>query len=102
MEFLKTFLDLYGSILEQPLTIPVNSYIAKIMISFWLLSMFVISRGYSTTLLSFLTVPYQPQPIGTFEELSAFVKKGKYKCFVQKGTVWCHCCTRLSRNILEL
>ncbi|GBM35855.1 putative glutamate receptor [Araneus ventricosus] len=85
ISFLKILFHLYGTILEQPLTLPVKSSKAMAVFSLWFLSTFVLSKSYSTTLLSFLTVPFQPRPIRTFEELAVVVKEGKYKCLVEKG-----------------
>lgn len=48
----------------------------------WLLFALVISLCYSATLLSFLTIPFQPPTVKNFRELSNAVEKGTHKCYV--------------------
>ncbi|GFS48594.1 putative glutamate receptor [Trichonephila inaurata madagascariensis] len=45
----------------------------------------MISKSYSTCLLSYLAIPFHPRPIQTFEELSEAVKSGNFRCLVEKG-----------------
>ncbi|GFQ84685.1 putative glutamate receptor [Trichonephila clavata] len=85
ISFIERFFNLYSMMLDQSLCLPIKSFKGKVMFSFILFSMLVISKSYSTCLLSYLAIPFQPRPIQTFEELSDAVKSKKFRCLVEKG-----------------
>ncbi|GFT61854.1 lig_chan-Glu_bd domain-containing protein [Nephila pilipes] len=85
INILKLLIDLFGSLLRQPLEIKDNSLKSKFLVISWLIFSMIISFGYSACLLSFITLPLHEQPIRNFLELSNAVKKGTHKCLMLKG-----------------
>ncbi|GFU55319.1 glutamate receptor ionotropic, delta-2 [Nephila pilipes] len=82
----KLFIETFGSILRQPLSINDASFKNRILLSAWWFFAVIISFSYSALLLAFLTVPTAEEPIRNFKELSEAVAKGTHKCFVSKGS----------------
>ncbi|XP_055936608.1 glutamate receptor ionotropic, delta-1-like [Argiope bruennichi] len=82
----RLLLELFGSTIRLPTFINLNSQLVRILFSLWLIFTVVISFGYSSTLLSFMTLPLHQQPIRTFRELSEAVRSGSYKCMAEIGS----------------
>ncbi|GBN37490.1 Glutamate receptor ionotropic, delta-1 [Araneus ventricosus] len=82
----RLLLEFFGSTLRLPTFMNLNSQTVRILFSLWLIFTVVISFGYSSTLLSFMTLPLHQQPIRTFRELSEAVKSGSYKCLAETGS----------------
>ncbi|GBN62156.1 hypothetical protein AVEN_156072-1 [Araneus ventricosus] len=82
--YLELFLNIFASILKQPLMISINSGKVLILLISWLLFTLLISCFYSSVLLSFLTKPLIPKVIRNFQELSDVVSKGYLECYASK------------------
>ncbi|GBN81099.1 hypothetical protein AVEN_169327-1 [Araneus ventricosus] len=80
------FLQLFSSVVRQPLQLGNEIQKMKIVFSAWLCFASVISLCYSASLLSFLTVPVLDLPIQNFRQLSQAVQAGTHQSFVLKGT----------------
>ncbi|GBN88129.1 Glutamate receptor ionotropic, delta-1 [Araneus ventricosus] len=85
VSYIKLFFQSLGSLLRQPFTIPCSGTRDRITLLSWSLFAMLVSMYYSSTLLSFLTVPLQKAPLKTFTELSQAVETGTYRCFTLKG-----------------
>lgn len=81
------FLKLFGSVLKQAMLFHDVSSRSKYLQGIWWLFAVVVSCSYSSSLLSFLTVPSQGTVISTFTELSEAVAQGVCKCFTAKGSI---------------
>lgn len=81
------FLKLFGSVLKQAMLFRDVSSRSKYLQGIWWLFAVVVSCSYSSSLLSFLTVPSQGTVISTFTELSEAVERGAFKCFTAKGSI---------------
>ncbi|GBN49049.1 Glutamate receptor ionotropic, delta-1 [Araneus ventricosus] len=84
--YLELFLNIFASILKQPLMISINSGKVLILLISWLLFTQLISCFYSSVLLSFLTKPLIQKVVRNFRELSNVVSKGYLECFASKRT----------------
>ncbi|KAG8173181.1 hypothetical protein JTE90_014857, partial [Oedothorax gibbosus] len=64
-----------------------NKY-QRFLVGCWLLFTLVVTSSYSSTLLSFLTLPISGPSIDNFQELSEAVQRGTHRCSALKGTDW--------------
>ncbi|GFR17110.1 lig_chan-Glu_bd domain-containing protein [Trichonephila clavata] len=71
------FLNVFGSILKQPLSSITETTEVRILIASWLLFTTLISFFYSSVLLSFMTKPLEKRHVRTFQELSKAVEEGE-------------------------
>ncbi|GFQ71345.1 lig_chan-Glu_bd domain-containing protein [Trichonephila clavata] len=81
LSYLRLFLLLFGSILNQPLNLERKSIKVTILVLTWLLFTTLISSFYSSLLLSFMTMPLEQRILQTFRELSNAIQKGKIECY---------------------
>ncbi|KAF8764940.1 Glutamate receptor ionotropic like protein [Argiope bruennichi] len=86
VSYMKLFLQLLGSFLNQAFTIPLLGTRNRIIFFSWCLFAMLVSMYYSSTLLSFLTFPLQKAPLKNFTELSEAVGEGTHRCFTLKGS----------------
>ncbi|GBM25677.1 hypothetical protein AVEN_207451-1 [Araneus ventricosus] len=85
--FVRLFLNVFSSILKQPLTVGNSSLKLRILLTAWLLFTTLVSSFYSSLLLSSLTKPLEQKPIKTFRELSDAVQKGDIECYSSRKTI---------------
>ncbi|GFS71828.1 glutamate receptor ionotropic, delta-2 [Nephila pilipes] len=87
LSYVSLFLQLFGSVLTQALSIKNNSIKSRILLTSWIICVYVISLCYSALLLSFLSIPLQREQVRNFLELLNAVGKGRMKAWVFPGAV---------------
>ncbi|GBM26131.1 Glutamate receptor ionotropic, delta-1 [Araneus ventricosus] len=86
ISYIKLLFEMLGNLLQQSSTIKLSSPRSNILLFSWSVFAMMVSLFYSSTLLSFITVPLEEPPLENFEELSQAVVKGTYRCFGMKGS----------------
>ncbi|KAF8782653.1 Glutamate receptor ionotropic like protein [Argiope bruennichi] len=86
ISYTKLFFEMLGTFLQQSFTIKLNSPRSNTVLFPWIVFAMMVSLFYSSTLLSFITIPLEEPPLENFEELSQAVAKGTYRCFGLKGS----------------
>ena len=76
----------FGSLLYQNLSLKKSNRKQMIMIIFWLFGIMFLSLSYTTSLLSFMTVPLRERGIQTIPELAEAADSGNYLCAHLTGT----------------
>lgn len=73
------FVQIFGSMCRQPMTIEEESSKWRILYGFWWIYITFLTLAYSMVLLSFLTVPLRSKGIDSIQELSEAVRNEGYR-----------------------
>lgn len=86
IKFVRTFILMIGSMLNQSLTLKNISPAKRILWGIWLIFAGIMPFFYSTFLLSFLAVPQREVGLKNFKDLSEGVDLKTHRCLVPMGT----------------
>ncbi|GFQ78549.1 glutamate receptor ionotropic, delta-2 [Trichonephila clavata] len=85
--YVSLFLELFGSLMTQALSVKNDSMRSRILLMSWVIFAYIISLSYSALLLSFMSVPLQREQVKDFLQLSNAVGKGRIKATVFYGSI---------------
>ncbi|GBL76008.1 hypothetical protein AVEN_234322-1 [Araneus ventricosus] len=83
----KLFLSMISNMFNKPLSFCVESFRDRILVGSWITAVFFLTSGYTTLLLSSLTVPLHENGVRTIKDLASAVSAGRYRCLTNRGSV---------------